>query len=240
MQRLPVRALTRPAVFSKEVVMSEVSQAFAVVNYLLNNKGMTKDEIAVAAGVTRRMIDYTLVGGGKQIGNKAVARIAAALNIPLHQFLSAALAEASDFPAYDELVFVRKMNARPRGGTGGLESDGGFSTRYSFRRDWITGKGNPDSMRLFDVVGDSMAPTIVEGDMVLVDQSETGSWIPGRSYLITLNDAFMIKRAGMRPGFFALQSDNKDKASHPDILVSVDSPDYFMIHGQVIWSCREF
>ena len=41
--------------------MSEVSQAFAVVNYLLNNKGMSKDEIAAAAGVTRRMIDYTLV-----------------------------------------------------------------------------------------------------------------------------------------------------------------------------------
>jgi transcriptional regulator with XRE-family HTH domain len=96
--------------------MSEVSQAFAVVNYLLNNKGMTKDEIAAAAGVSRRMIDYTLVGEGKQIGNKAVARIAAALNIPLHQFVSAALAEASDFPAYDDLVFVRKMNARPRGG----------------------------------------------------------------------------------------------------------------------------
>jgi phage repressor protein C with HTH and peptisase S24 domain len=95
-------------------------------------------------------------------------------------------------------------------------------------------------MRLFDVVGDSMAPTILEGDMVLVDQSETGIWTPGRIYLITLNDAFMIKRAGMRPGFFALQSDNKDKVSHPDILVSVDSPEYFMIHGQVIWSCREF
>jgi phage repressor protein C with HTH and peptisase S24 domain len=150
------------------------------------------------------------------------------------------LAEASDFPAYDDLVFVRKMNARPRGGVGGLESDEGFNTRYTFRRDWISGKGNPDNMRLFDVVGDSMAPTIMEGDMVLVDQSENGNWNPGRIYLITLNDAFMIKRAGMRPGFFVLQSDNKDKVSHPDILVSVDAPDYFMIHGQVIWSCREF
>ncbi|MDR1241903.1 MAG: hypothetical protein LBM00_03835 [Deltaproteobacteria bacterium] len=220
--------------------MPGTSQALAVVTYLLNRRGMSKDEIAGAAGVTRRMIDYTLVGEGKQIGNKAMARISAALGIPLHQLLSAALAGASNFPAYDELVFVRKMNARPRGGTGGLESDEGFSTRYTFRRDWITGKGNPENMRLFDVVGDSMSPAIMEGDMVLVDQSKTGIWTPGRIYLITLNDAFMIKRAGMQPGFFVLQSDNKDKVTHPDILVPVDAPDYFMVHGQVIWSCREF
>jgi transcriptional regulator with XRE-family HTH domain len=220
--------------------MPEASQSFAVVSYLLNRKGMTKDEIARAAGVTRRMIDYTLNGENKQIGRKAVARIAAALDIPLHQFISAALAEASDFPAYDDLVFVRKMNARPRGGEGGLESEDGFNTRYTFRRDWIITKGNPDNMRLFDVVGDSMSPTIMAGDMVLVDQSKIGAWNPGRIYLITLNDAFMIKRAAMQPGFFVLQSDNKDKVSHPDIQVSVDAPDYFMIHGQLIWSCREF
>ncbi|MDR1124988.1 MAG: S24 family peptidase [Deltaproteobacteria bacterium] len=213
------------------------SQSFAVVNYLLNHKGMSKEEIAKAAGVSKRMVDYTLAGGLKQIGSKSIMRIADHLGLTLAQLLPAALAEASDFPAYDDLIFVRKMAARPRGGD---ETEDGFHTRYSFRRDWINTRGIPDEMRLFDVVGDSMAPTIAEGDMVLVDQSQNQEWAPGRIYLITLNDAFMIKRAGMRPGFYALQSDNKDKVSHPDISVSVESPDYFMVHGRVIWSCREF
>lgn len=213
------------------------SQSFAVVNYLLNHKGMSKEEIAKAAGVSKRMVDYTLAGGLKQIGSKSIMRIADHLGLTLAQLLPAALAEASDFPAYDDLIFVRKMAARPRGGD---ETEDGFHTRYSFRRDWINTRGIPDEMRLFDVVGDSMAPTIAEGDMVLVDQSQNQEWAPGRIYLITLNDAFMIKRAGMRPGFYVLQSDNKDKVSHPDISVSVESPDYFMVHGRVIWSCREF
>lgn len=220
--------------------MKDRSQSFAVVNYLLNNKGMSKEEIAKAAGVSKRMVDYTLAGGLKQIGSKSIVRIADYLGVPLAQLLPAALSEASDFPAYDDLIFVRKMNARPRGGDGGHETEEGFNTRYSFRRDWISTRGLPEAMRLFDVVGDSMSPTIAEGDMVLVDQSQNKEWVPGRIYLITLNDAFMIKRAGMQPGFYVLQSDNKDKISHPDISVSVESPDYFMVHGRVIWSCREF
>jgi phage repressor protein C with HTH and peptisase S24 domain len=50
----------------------------------------------------------------------------------------------------------------------------------------------------------------------------------------------MIKRASMKPGLLILQSDNADKAAHPDIEIAVDSPEYFHVHGRVIWSCREY
>jgi len=219
--------------------MSAMREPQAVVLYLLRKKGMTKDEIARGAGVSKRMVDYTVTGGPKQMGSKALDALAASLNLTRLQLVTAAMAEQSNLPAFDEIVFVRKMHARPRGGDGGHETEPGYSLRYAFQKEWIERKGSPGSMRLFDVVGNSMAPTITDGSMVLVDEARR-DWVPGKIYLITLNDAFMIKRASMKPGLFVLQSDNPDKVAHPDIEVSVDSPDYFMVHGCVLWACREF
>lgn len=214
-------------------------QSFAVVNYLLSKKGMSKEEIAAAAGVTVRMVDYTLSGGIKQLSSKAIAKIAESLGTTQAQLAASALAEASSLPAYDEIVFIPKMAAHPRGGDGGHETEDEVVSAFSFLKSWIMSKGNPKNMRLFEVVGESMAPAINEGSMVLVDQSRT-DWIVGKIYLVTLNDAFMVKRASMKPGHFVLTSDNKDKDMYPNIDIPVDTPDYFAVHGLVLWGCREY
>ena len=214
-------------------------QPFAVVNYLLNKKGLSKEEIAVAAGVSVRMVDYTLSGGEKQLSSKAIARIAESIGTSQTQLVSSALADASSLPAYDEIVFVPKMAAHPRGGNGGHEIEEEVTASFSFLKNWIRTKGNPKDMRLFEVVGESMAPTINEGDMVLVNHTRT-DWIVGKIYLVTLNDAFMIKRASMKPGHLVLVSDNRDKDTYPNIDIPIDTPDYFVIHGMVLWGCREY
>lgn len=221
--------------------MTKISASRSILNYLLEKKGMSKDEIAKYAGVSRRMIDYALdETSGRNLGNKSIALLAERLNIHPAQLAQAASFQEEGLPPYDEISFVKKMNARPRGGDGGIETVDGYSSAYAFRSDWLSTKGTKNSMRLFDVVGDSMSPTIKEGDMVMIDTSKADEWQPGRVYLVTVNDAFMLKRAGVLPGYYVLKSDNEDKESYPDIQIAINSPDYFKCHGRLVWSCREF
>lgn len=139
----------------------------------------------------------------------------------------------TDFPA-DDFVFVRQVNGKISAG-GGTMPDNSIDVKAAFRRDWIKRKGGkPDRMSLIKVDGDSMEPTFLSGDLVLVDHGRNSVPSRGGIYAIAIDDEIMIKRVQpISPDKLLVISDNKQ---YPPFEIARDQ---VQINGKVIWYARE-
>lgn len=95
-------------------------------------------------------------------------------------------------------------------------------------------KGSPDKMSLIKVKGDSMEPTLLSGDMILVDQSKNFIDPQGGIYAIVIDDMIMLKRLQvLGQGRIRVVSDNP---RYESIEVHADA---LAINGKVLWYCRD-
>jgi len=118
---------------------------------------------------------------------------------------------------------------------GGLIPDNVVIDFLAFRTDWIKRKGNPEQMALIQVSGDSMYPTLQNGDLVLIDLSRKYLDPQGGIYAITVGGEIMIKRLQTLPakGKIKVISDNKLYESYEM------NPENVIINGKAIWFGRE-
>jgi phage repressor protein C with HTH and peptisase S24 domain len=137
------------------------------------------------------------------------------------------------FPASD-FVLIRQVNGRISAG-GGVLPDDSVDVQAAFRQDWIKRKGGkPENMSLIKVSGDSMEPTLLSGDLVLVDHGRNTIAAQGGIYAISIEDEIMIKRVQPAiPDKLLIISDNKQ---YPPYEVELDK---VKINGKVIWYARE-
>jgi len=105
----------------------------------------------------------------------------------------------------------------------------------AFRSDWIKKKGNPERMVLIQVSGDSMYPTLQNGDLVMIDLDKKYLDPQGGIYAITVGEEIMVKRLQTLPakGKIKIISDNKLYESYEM------NPENVIINGKVIWFGRE-
>lgn len=134
-----------------------------------------------------------------------------------------------------DIVDVPKVAATVSAGGGSFESSAFPVGSHPFPRQWLSRMGNPNSMVFMDVVGNSMEPSILDGDMVLIDQSGT-MLTPHGIFAIGYEDTLYIKRVEQRGGCIILHSDNPD---YSDIEIVGDELDSFRVIGKVIWLCRD-
>lgn len=136
----------------------------------------------------------------------------------------------------NELVYVPKARARLCAGGGSFEVGALPVAEYPFPRQWLTRMGDPSRMVFMDVVGDSMEPGICDGDMVMVDQSNTAV-SPHNVMAVGVEDAIYLKRVEQRGGGIILHSDNK---TYSCMELYDDELNTFRILGKVVWLCRDF
>jgi len=106
----------------------------------------------------------------------------------------------------------------------------------AFDRAWLEGdlRMSPQDLRLVVVYGDSMWPTLADGDMVMVNMKETRLWRDD-IYVLREDDAVMVKRLQRLPvGGFKVISDNP---AYPAVTVlPAQAEDQKMaIVGRVVW-----
>ncbi|WP_368491869.1 LexA family transcriptional regulator [Desulfovibrio piger] len=137
-----------------------------------------------------------------------------------------------------DLIMVPMVEARLSAGQGSLQTDGCSERSYAFRSDFLYRKGNPDSMVLMRVEGDSMQPEIMNNDVVLIDQSKTEIRL-GRIFAVGFEEAIYLKRIDMLPGKIVLKSANP---AYPPVELDIrdQQRDAFRVIGQVLWSGREY
>lgn len=94
---------------------------------------------------------------------------------------------------------------------------------------------SPANLSIISVKGDSMEPTLLDDDIVLLDQTKQHLGYDGL-FVLRFNDTLHVKRVGLSPrkGFVRIISDNKDLYDASEMpLEEVD------VVGKVLWYGRK-
>lgn len=151
--------------------------------------------------------------------------------------VSVADQETVEAPSH-QIIMIPMVEARLSAGHGSFETDGTSERKYSFRSDFLRRKGKLSEMVLMRVEGDSMTPEVRDGDVVLIDQSQTAPKA-GNIYAVGVEDMVYLKRVNAAPGKIILSSFNTE---YPPFEIDTrgDLESSVRIIGRVIWSCREW
>jgi transcriptional regulator with XRE-family HTH domain len=151
-----------------------------------------------------------------------------------------------------DYIFVPLLESRVTAGPEGEILYGEISDRYPFKKWWIeklVGKGPERQKDLFliRVRGDSMSPTINQGEMALVDMGEAGRMevLTGRIYLVILPDGTVaIKRLVLGRNenglMLACLSDNTADYRPFEFALDPERSLKSYVLGRVRWAGKEF
>jgi phage repressor protein C with HTH and peptisase S24 domain len=94
----------------------------------------------------------------------------------------------------------------------------------------------PSDLSIIRVRGDSMFPTLADGDDIMVDRSIQGARVQDGIYVLRRDDTLTVKRIAVHPGSrrLTISSDNASYPSWPDC----DPADVDVI-GRVVWAGRK-
>lgn len=198
---------------------------------------LRKQELAAAIGVSLTTIQQ--YENGQFPKGEFAVRLAHELHCSLDWLLAGEGDEQCPTPQQDgaPLVMVPMVEARLSAGGGSFESDGQTLRHYAFRQDFLRRKGNPSTMVLLRVTGDSMQPRILNNDVVLIDQAQTNP-LPGRIYAVGVEDMVYLKIVDALPGKLILSSVNPEYAPI-EACTTEQMADLVRIIGRAVWVGRE-
>lgn len=149
-----------------------------------------------------------------------------------------ALANAAALHSREPAPFmnVPQVRARLCAGGGSFELEAIPVALHPLPVSWLARMGTPREMVFMDVVGNSMEPGIMDGDMVLVDQA--AKQLSAKSIMaVGFEETIYIKRVEhlSQANGLRLLSDNPD---YTPITIQGDELDSFRVIGRVVWLCR--
>lgn len=135
---------------------------------------------------------------------------------------------------FDDLAPIPRFDARVSAGPGSQNVDAMPVGSLAFRRDWLARIGvAPSNAVLVRVSGDSMVPSLHDGDLVLIDMSRKEPR-GGQVYALTDTDgSTRVKRIDLLPTGLILRS---DAPSFEPEFRSTEDANRMSIIGQVVWS----
>lgn len=145
--------------------------------------------------------------------------------------------QASGHPSGD-LLEVPFLNVTASAGSGAVTELEAPRGRFGFDPRWLrrlTGS-KPDRLSIITVMGDSMSPTLTDGDEVIVDGGDGDERLRDGIYVLRVDDVLLIKRLALGPTGkrISVRSDNKAYPSWEDC-----DPSGLQIVGRVVWFGRK-
>jgi phage repressor protein C with HTH and peptisase S24 domain len=129
-------------------------------------------------------------------------------------------------------VYVARYDVKGPGPRGETLRNEQIVDYLAFKKEWVQArlKAEPRNLLLIEAVGDSMAPTLEDSDLLLVDLGEPRFRHDG-IYVLRRDQELEVKRLQRRPdGAVNIISDN------PAYQASVVPGDSVQIMGRVIWA----
>jgi SOS-response transcriptional repressor LexA len=132
---------------------------------------------------------------------------------------------------------IPRVDARLAAGGGAINDQVEELGALAFRRDWLRDRDiSPDKACLLRVTGDSMAPTLRDGDLVMID--ERRKTIRNRHVyaLVDIDGAARVKRLDHIPDQLIILS--SDNPAHPAETRQGPDMNRLRILGEIVWSAH--
>ncbi|MDH5525570.1 MAG: hypothetical protein OEY01_16505 [Desulfobulbaceae bacterium] len=136
-----------------------------------------------------------------------------------------------------DFVHIPRYEVTASAGAGSVIHSEQVVDYLSFKTEWVRNSLGVSvrDLALISVIGDSMEPTLSEGDVVLIDMT-TRSVLDGSIYVLQLNGGLLVKRIQRKlDGSIVVKSDNN---RYDPEIVSEDKDDQLKIVGRVVWVGR--
>ena len=205
--------------------------------------GVNAAHVAEMAGVNRSFVYDIMRGRSENPNLERLQLVADALKVDRNWLLHGMGCVEGDSPIinHPDDIFVAIRSVRVSAAMGGgavVEQPAEDGKPYHFQKSWIRDrlKARPADLRILHVEGDSMLPTLKDGDVVLVDLSRTAPTPPG---LFVLFDGL---------GLVAKRLEHVANSEPPTVRVISDNPLYapyersaeeVNIVGRIRWFARE-
>ena len=139
----------------------------------------------------------------------------------------------------EEYALISGYHLQVSTGNGAAWNGEQVKRHLAFRRKWLKFRGlEPSRLAVVFAKGDSMQPTINNGDSILVDTSKN-QVVDGSIFVLRLGDDLYAKRLQKNiDGGITVISDNR--AEYPIQVVSPDQMDSLAVIGKVVWVGHDF
>ncbi|MDW7643407.1 MAG: helix-turn-helix transcriptional regulator [Desulfuromonadales bacterium] len=136
-----------------------------------------------------------------------------------------------------DFLLVPHYNVSASAGGGAIIESEQVVDHLAFKRKWVREMGlQADRLALINAIGDSMRPTIQEGNLLLVDLNQLHVQ-DGAIYILMMNSTLIAKRLQRNiDGGIIVKSDNKD---YSDLFVGPKDLGQLNIVGKVVWAGRK-
>ena len=136
-----------------------------------------------------------------------------------------------------DMVAIRQFAVNASAGPGALADDEQELSQIAFPARWLRklAGGDPAELSIITVSGDSMEPTLSDGDEILVSRGDGAERLRDGIYVLRDDNALIVKRIAMNPASrrFTIKSDNAGYPDWPDC--DLDSVE---VIGRVVWAGR--
>lgn len=198
-----------------------------------------QERLAKTLGIGQSTISKLMTG--KTINSRYLPRIAELLGVTVGWLLGTSdvrdigvISDSDEMAQELNSALVPEIDLRYSMGAGAFISDAVYH-RVPVPKNWVRPhiKGTFEQVFIAYPVGDSMQPTIHEGNPVLVDRSQTSIDSQDRIWCITYGELGMIKRIRRLPdGGYQINSDN------PSVSPITAYDDEMHVIGRVVWVGR--
>lgn len=211
----------------------------AALDRLLTEKGVDYAQLSARIGRNPAYIQqYIKRGSPRRLAEEDRARIAAYLGVS-ESLLGGPARRVAASPSLSraaDMVLVPKLAIGASAGAGAIAEGEPVEAQVAFDPKWLRDLGaDPRALSIIRVEGDSMAPTLNDGDDIMVDGGDAAARLRDGIYVLRMDDVLMVKRIARAPGpgRVSVISDNPHYRSWDDLPLSA-----IRLVGRVIWTGR--
>lgn len=145
-------------------------------------------------------------------------------------------AQVAGTPNQSDLVFAPMFDVQASAGMGTEVVAEDVEDYFAFNKSFLSRQLNVSSEQLVfvSISGDSMLPTLHDGDRVLVDMSQKSVSHEGL-YLLQSEDGLMAKRLSDKQGELSVVSDNPE---YDNWIIPLDARENNPVAGKIVWCAR--
>ncbi|HET9640057.1 MAG TPA: S24 family peptidase [Allosphingosinicella sp.] len=137
----------------------------------------------------------------------------------------------------DGMIKVPRLDVGASAGPGAINETEAAISHIAFDPKWLRQlcKGGTNHLSFIRVQGDSMSPTLADGDDILVDGADGADRLRDGIYVLRRDDALMVKRLAINPfdSRATIKSDNPAYPEWKDCELAT-----LAIIGRVVWAGR--